>query len=263
MNKIPPPVVLALFFAIALGVPFGLYALLTRGRRRMMREIRQGAEARGWLYGLRRWQGDPTAFRIQGRTNSGLSWTMASRGTKGYDKGWTVMLGLSVPMLGGVVDLAVLPRDAGHGPAVLRGAIPEGAKARLMAFSGTIGSAVELFQNAQELPSGLSAFDTRYEVLVLPKRFAQPLVDAVLAQRLLTWPADSIAAHSVLAWRDPLGFHVQARLPGPANWGSVTYLASLAEEWCARVPAPEKPQGPPTMFDRAVSWVLRLQQRHL
>src|SRR5260370_41808954 len=88
-------------FAIVLGLPVGLYALLTRGRRRAMREIRRGAEAQGWRYRLRHWQGNPTAFRIDGKTHSGLSWVMTSGSTRGYDKGWSTVLRLRVPILGG------------------------------------------------------------------------------------------------------------------------------------------------------------------
>jgi hypothetical protein len=257
MNKIPPLLLLVVFFAVIIGLPFGLYALLTRGRRRAMREIRQGAEGQGWRYKLRRWQVNPTAFRIDGATRSALSWIMTSGNTRGYDKAWSVVAELRVPILGGEVDLAVLPREAGHGAAVLRGAIPEGAKERVAAFSGAIGSAVEFFQNAQELPSGLAAFDARYEILVLPKQIQKQPVDAALAQRVLSWPADAIAPHSILAWRDPFGLHMQARLSGPPNWSTVSYFASLAEDLCARVRAPQSLPAPPTLFDRAVARILR------
>ena len=36
MKGIPPIVIIALFFAVTLGMPFGLYALLTPGRRRVV-----------------------------------------------------------------------------------------------------------------------------------------------------------------------------------------------------------------------------------
>jgi hypothetical protein len=257
MNKIPPQLLLVVFFAVTIGLPFGLYSLLTRARQRSMREIREGAAAQGWRYRLRRWQGNPTSFRVDGATRSASSWIMTSGNTRGYDKGWSVVAELRVPILGGEVDLAVLPREAGHGDAVLRGAIPVGAKARVAAFSGAIGSAVELLQNAQELPSGLAAFDARYEVLVLPKQIQKQPVDAALGQRMLSWPADAIAPHSILAWRDPFGLHLQARLPGPPNWSTVSYFASLAEDLCARVPAPQSLPAPPTLFDRAVARILR------
>src|SRR5690242_9576551 len=44
------------------------YTWLTKTRRRLMREIRANAAARGWRYGWRRWQGDPISFRIDGET---------------------------------------------------------------------------------------------------------------------------------------------------------------------------------------------------
>src|SRR6267154_342061 len=132
VTRIPPPLALVVGFAIVLGFPIGLYVLLTRGRRRAMREIRQGAEERGWRFKLRHWQGNPTAFGIAGATGSGL----------------------------------------------------------------------EFFQHAQEMPSGLAAFDAAYRVLVLTKQFSQPPVEATLAGHILHWPENTIAPHSVLAWRD-------------------------------------------------------------
>jgi hypothetical protein len=256
MKNIPPLVLLALFAAITLGVPFGLYALLTQGRRRAMREIREGSLAQGWRYRVRRWQGNPTAFQIDGATHGALSWVMTSGNTRGYNKGWSTVLGVRVAILGGEVDFAVLPRGAGHEMATAGGAISPRVEARVAAFSGAIASGLDFFQNAQELPSGLAAFDAAYEVLVLPKQFGKPPVEAALGERILHWPASSIAPHSVLAWRDAFGLHVQARLPAPSNWGAVSYLASLAEELCARVPAPLKSGVPPTFFDRAVARIL-------
>ncbi len=257
-------------FAIVLGLPIGLYVLLTRGRRRAMREIRRGAEAEGWRYRLRRWQGNPTAFRIDGRTHSGLSWVMTSASTRGYDKGWSALLALRVPILGGEVDFAILPREPGHrsaGDALLREsghgsgapgeALTARAVARVAAFSGALASGLEFSQNSRELPSGLAAFDAAYEVLVLPQQIQQPPVDAALGQRLMTWPENAIAPHSVRAWRNPFGLHIEARLPAPANWGNASYLAALAEELCARVPAPQSSATSPTLFDRAVGWILR------
>jgi len=73
MSQMQRVLIVAVAFAITIGLPVGLYVLLTRGRRRAMREIRQGAEGQGWRYRLRHWQGNPTAFRIDGRTHSGLA----------------------------------------------------------------------------------------------------------------------------------------------------------------------------------------------
>ena len=270
MSQMQRVLIVAVAFAITIGLPVGLYVLLTRGRRRAMREIRQGAEGQGWRYRLRHWQGNPTAFRIDGKTHSGLSWVMTSGSTRGYDKGWSTVLRLRVPILGGEVDLAVLPRGSGHrsaGDVLLResghgsGASGEAltarAVARVAAFSGALASGLEFFQNSRELPSGLAAFDAAYEVLVLPQQIQQPPVDAALGQRLMNWPANAIAPHSVLAWRDAFGLHIEARLPAPPTWGNASYLAALGEELCARVPAPQSSPVPPTLFDRAVGWILR------
>ena len=66
--------------AFEVGVPlFGgllalitlLYALTTRERRRTMREIREAVSKEGWRFRLRGWQGNPTAFRIDGASPEG------------------------------------------------------------------------------------------------------------------------------------------------------------------------------------------------
>jgi len=155
VTKIPPLLALVVGFAIVLGFPIGLYVLLTRGRRRAMREIRQGAQERGWRFKLRHWQGKSHAFGIAGTTRSGLTWIMKSGGTRGYDKGWTAVLGLRVPVLGGEVDVTILPREPGHASSAASMAITPSAEARVAAFSGAIASGLEFFQHAQEMPSGL------------------------------------------------------------------------------------------------------------
>ena len=257
MNKIPPLLALVAFAAVTLGVPLGLYALLTRGRRRMMREIRRGAEARGWRYRLRRWQGNPTAFRIDGTTSSGLPWTITSGGTRGYDRGWTCVLELRVPQLGGEVDFAILPRDPALQQKTLGGTISPSAEARVAKFSSVIASGVEFLKNARELPSGLVEFDQAYEILVLPQQFSKSPVDAALAQKFLHWPPEVVTPHSVLAWRHAFGFCLDARLPGPANWKNVEYLASLADEICPRMPAPLGSATPRTVLDRVLGKMMQ------
>lgn len=257
MNRIPPLLALVAFAAVTLGVPFGLYALLTRGRRRMMREIRRGAEVRGWRYRLRRWQGNPTAFRIDGSAGSGLPWTIASGGTRGYDRGWTCVLELRVPQLGGQVDFAILPRDPTLQQKTIGGAISPSGEARVAKFSSLISSGLEFLKNARELPSGLAEFDRAYEILVLPQQFSRSPLDAALAQKFLHWPTDAVAPHSVLAWRQAFGFCLDARLPGPANWRNVEYLASLAEEICPRMAAPLVSATPPTALDRVLGKIMQ------
>ena len=257
MKGFPAILIVALMLAVVLGLPLGLYALLTRGRRRSMREIREAASERGWQFRLRRWQGDPTAFRIEGRTGGGLAWILTSGGASGYDRGWSVRLALRFPSLGGEVDLAVLPREPERQDS--RQITPHRSLevwARVAAFSGTAASAVGFFRDARELPSGLPAFDTAYEVLALPGQSGRPPVDPALAQRILHWPADAIAPHSVLAWRDPFGLHLQARLPATPNVATVLYLVSLGEDLCPRVPAPAVPPAPRGFVDRLVARLL-------
>ena len=82
MKSIPPLVLIAGLCAIVLGLPFGLYALLTRRQRRTTRQIRNAASRHGWTYRRRRWQGNPTAFRIDGQTESGLAWTLSEPNRK-------------------------------------------------------------------------------------------------------------------------------------------------------------------------------------
>ena len=259
INNLPPLLQLLAFAAITIGLPVALYLFLTRARRRTMLEIRHNAESCGWRYRLQRWQGNPTAFHIEGKTHSGLSWVMKSSATRGYDRGWTAVLALRFPALGGEVDFAMLPREAGQASSAAGAAITPSAEARVAKFSGALASGLDFFQHAQELASGLPEFDAAFRVLVLPKQFSRPPVDASLAARILHWPADTVAPHSVLAWRDAFGLCMDARLPGPANWNTVSYLATLAEDLCAAVPAPLISAAPPTIIDRVVGSFLRPQ----
>ena len=254
----PPLVIAATRFAAFLGVFFGLYALLTGGQRRTMREIRAAASGRGWRYRIRHWQGNPTAFRIDGQTRSGLNWILTSGDTSSYDRGWSVRLGLRIPALGGEVDFAILPRDSdGRDFALAGSAVPPGVENRLAALSGAAASAIGFFRDAREFQSGLSAFDAAYHILALPRHISHPPVDPALAGRFLSWPADAIAPHSVLAWRDPFGFHIHARLPGTPNQATVTYFVALAEDFCARIPAPAMSPAPSGFVDRLVARFLR------
>ena len=116
--------------------------------------------------------------------------------------------------------------------------------------------AVGFFREAGELPSGVAAFDAGYQVQVLPSQIRQPPVDPSLADRILHWPADAVAPHSVLAWRDPYAFHVQARLPGPPNWAAVSYFVALADDFIARV-LPSVTSSPPGFIDRLIDRFLR------
>jgi hypothetical protein len=156
------------------------------------------------------------------------------------------------------VDFAVLPRDsAGRDSALAGSAVPPGVENRVAAVSGAAASAIGFFRDAREFPSGLPAFDAAYQALALPRHISQPPVDPALAGRILSWPADAIAPHSVLAWRDPFGFHIHARLPSTPNQATVTYFVALAEDFCARIPAPAMSPAPSGFVDRLVARFLR------
>ena len=110
MKAIPPLLLLAAMATVVLGLPIALYAFFTSDQRRATRDIRRGAAERGWHYRRDRWQGNPTAFQIDGRTDSGIAWSLTSGNSSRYDRGWTAQLKLRVPALGGDTDLALLPR---------------------------------------------------------------------------------------------------------------------------------------------------------
>jgi hypothetical protein len=241
-----------------LGLFFGLYALMTMGQRRTTREIRRAALARGWRYRLRRWQGNPTAFRIDGRTQSGLTWIATSGNSGQYERRWSTELAVRFPMLAGEVDFALVPREPEvHDSALPRPAIPAGVEARLASLSGAAGSAVGFLQNACELPTGDPSFDAAYQVFALPRRGRVPPVNAVLAERMLRWPSGAVAPHSVLVWRDPFGLHCRARLLAPPNWATVSYFLGVAEDCSECVPPGMSLATPPTLLDRMITRLLR------
>ena len=257
MTPFPPLLIIVAMLMVVLGLPIGLYLLLTRGQRRTTREIKREASERGWRYRPRHWQGDPTSFRIDGHSGSGLAWILKSAGTRGYNRGWTVRLGLRFRILGGEVDFAVLPRDPKNpNTAFLALGVPPVAEARVAAFSSALGGAIEFFRNGRETPAGLAAFDTTYRVLTLTEKFQQPPVNPALAERVLKWPDDSVRPHSVLAWRDPFGLQLQARLPAPPNWVTVSYFLALAEDLSSRVPPPAVPAVPLKFSDRLIARLL-------
>jgi hypothetical protein len=257
MKSFPPLLIVAGLFAVVLALPAGLYLLLTRRQRQTTREIRKSAAGLGWGYRLRRWQGNPTAFRIDGQTLTGLSWILTSGNSSGYDRGWTVLLALRFPALGGEPDFAVMPRDSeGHG--LPRGqAIPAGIESRIAAFSGAAASDIAFLRDAREHPSGLAAFDAAYQVLAPPRQIVQPPVDPGFATCILQWPVDAVAPRSVLAWRDPVALHLQFRLPGPPNWSTVAYAAKLGEDLTVRVPPPVMQAAPRGLLDKLIARFLR------
>lgn len=248
---IPPLAIAAGVFAIVLGLPFGLYILLTRGQRLTTREIRTAAVASRWRYRPSRWQGNPIAFRIDGRTKNGVAWRLTCGNTRGYDRGWSVALNLLYPTLAGEADLSVEPRDPEGTGTMMRGpAIPPDAASRIATVSRAAAGAVRLLRESREYPSGLAGFDAAYQVLVRSEQLHQPPVDPVLAGRMLRWPAGAVAPHSILVWRDPFGLQFQARLPAPPNWMTVSYLLNLADDIIARIPPPAPVSEPPGFLDR-------------
>ena len=257
MNQLPHWLILAGMAAICLGLPVGLYALLTRRQRRDTREIRREAIERGWKYSVRRWQGNPTAFRIDGQSRSGLPWFVTSGGSGADSSPWRATLAVRFPTLGGEMDFAVMPRgDRGPGLSQLAKGVTPSMEKRVAAFSGAAESAVVFFRDARSIQSGCAAFDAANEMLALPEKMRKPPFEPSLAERALRWPADSVQPHSVLAWRDPFALHFLVRLPGPPNWAAVAHAVSLAEELAQRMPPPEMSPNPPNAVDRIIARVL-------
>lgn len=258
MQSIPPLGIVAGLLAVILGLPLGLYALFTRGQRLTTREIRTAAIARGWRYRPLRWQGNPIAFRIDGRTKSGVTWRLTCGNTRGYDRGWSVALNLLFPTLAGEADLSIEPRETQGRGTMMRGpTIPPDAVSRIATMSRAAAGAVRLLRDSREFPSGRAAFDAAYQVLARPERVRQLPVDPVLAARILDWPAGAVAPHSMLVWRDPFGLQFQARLPAPPNWTTVSYLLGLADDVIARIPPAAPVPDPPGILDRLFARLVR------
>ena len=256
MNAVPHLAIVAVGFLIGLGVPLGLYALLTRGQRRTTREIREGAGQQGWRYRRRRWTGNPTAFQIAGHAAGGLEWITTSDPAGGYDRGWTVRFGIRFPGLAGKPDVALEPRNAGSQRAASL-AIPKNFEERIADVSPVLAGEAEFYREARELRTGVPAFDAAYRLLGTPEQLLQSPITPALAQRMLAWPPEAIQPHSLLAWRDPYSFHLQARLPGPPNWSSVSHLVSVGEELAANLPAPIAVPPPHSIVDRMAARLWR------
>ena len=246
---------IAALVAVVLGLPLVLYAALTRKRRAAIREIRMRAEERGWKLKMLHWTGNPAAWRIEGRSRSGLSLVMRSSGTSGYEAGWAATLTLRFPELAGEPDVAVIPRRLVRDSGLVMRGLPVEVQARVAALSGLAASAIRLLREGKETPSAMVDFDKAYQVLCLGVTW-QPPVDVKLAERIVTWPTEAYALRALLAWRDPFGFHVEARLPAPANWATICYVAGLAEDLCARLPAGKMPGAPKGMVDELLARVL-------
>jgi hypothetical protein len=255
MNNLHSLVALVVIAALTCGVPLLLYVLLTRKQRAALGAIREGTEARGWKFRARHWTGNPSAFRIDGRNRSGLRVTLKSGAARGYDPGWNATLKIKFPDLAGEPDVAVLPRSTARDSGLKMRGVSSDVQAKVAAFSGLAASAIRLMREGKETPTGFAAFDKTYQVSSLGVSW-QPLVDARLAERIIAWPNDVVALHTLLAWRDPSGFSLEARLPAPPNWATICYVVALAENLSARLPAGRAVAQPKGIFDQFVTGIL-------
>jgi hypothetical protein len=231
LRGVPPILIVGGMAVICLGVPIGLYSLFTIGQRTTTREIRREAAKRGWSYKKRPWN-----FRIEGPSDagialSGLAWVMTSSNSGESEMRWSSELNVHFPALAGETDVVIWPRDGKPLPAV---ALAPAIEARIVKLSRTAGGALQFLRDAHEAPSGVADFDAAYEIRVRPS--GPSPIDAALARRILTPPSEAVAPRAVVAWRDPFGFHFNARLPGPPNWATVAWLVDVAVDCAAKLP---------------------------
>ena len=216
MNTISPRLLAVGVFAVALAAQIVLHLFMTRERRRLLREIQRSVDQHMCRFSAQQRRGDPSAFRIDGETFSQLPWNLQSHGAVAKGPGWSYLMELTFSSLGGMLDMAVLPRDR----------------------KSVSGKTNLCPSQAKEFPSGLADFDTVYEVLAAaPQLTASPLSEG-LAKRFVQWPGDTVAPQAVLAWRDPAGCHLRVHLPRMPNWSTIEYLLMLGEDFCASLPTP-------------------------
>jgi hypothetical protein len=216
MNAMSPRWLAVEVFAIALTAQIILHLFMTRERRRMLREIQRSVDQHMCRFSAQQRHGDPAKFRIDGETFSQLPWNLQSHGAVGKGPGWSYLMELTFSSLGGMLDMAVLPRDR-------------------QSVSGKTNLCPS---HAREIPSGLPDFDTVYEVLAATTQVSVAPLSAGLAKRFLNWPGGTIAPQSVLAWRDPAGCHIRVQLPKMPNWSTIEYMLTLGEDFCASLPTP-------------------------
>ena len=228
----------------------GLYRWLTAERRRTMREIRMQAEARGWTFKIRHWMGNPSAFRIEGRTGSGLAWVAKTESAGESDRGWAQKLTFHFRELAGATDFALVPRGKDDANLKQLEAIPAVWRERIARWSGVFGGAIGFVEKHAEAPAGWPPFDAMYCVLV--KAGQNGPVDSRVARQVMEWPAGAVAAKEVAAWRGPFGFHLEMRLPGMANWATVEHAASVVEEIVKRLPPAEPAEAPRGFVDKMI-----------
>jgi len=244
-------------FLVVIGLPVGLYGLLARNQRRVIREIRQRAQQRGWTFHRRRWTGNPTSFRIEGQTASSVKWILTTNGSEAGSQGWSVALHQRFPSLAGVTDVAIAPRDSIDARLTVTGPISPNVASKIATMSGTAAGVLKLLREAREVPSCNDAFDKAYRVLMLPGQTSRPPVDSALAASIMDWPTECVAPHSTLFWRDPFAFHAEVRLPGPPNWATIEHLLTLGETLIARIPQNVEHTAPSGIVDRLAAGLMR------
>jgi len=216
MNTMSPRILAVGVFAVALTAQIILHLFMTRERRRLLREIQRSVDKNMCRFSAQHKHGDPAVFRIDGETFSQLPWSLQSHGAVGKGPGWSYLMELTFSSLGGMLDMAILPRDR-----------------------KAVSSKTDICPSqAREFPSGLADFDTVYEVLAATPRLSTSPLSPGLAKKFVKWPGDTVAPQSVLAWRDPAGCHLRVHLPKMPNWSTIEYLLMLGEDFCASLPTP-------------------------
>ncbi len=254
MTGIRAIAIVAAMFAICIGLPVSLYLLFTAERRKAIRDIRHAAAGCGWKFGIRRLLGDPTAFRIEGRTGAGMAWILTTEGSSQQSTRWASEMRLRIPGLAGPKDFDISPRDPKDRSSGLVGArLSPRAEARVAAVSGTLADAIEFNALAREIATGAPAFDAAYRVQILPDRFSHSPIDSGLAKQMLEWPGDAIRPVALLVRRDSFGLHLEVRLPAMPNWSTISWLLALAESLSVKLPAQEQDSVPSGFVDRVVN----------
>jgi hypothetical protein len=216
MNAISPRLLAVLVFAVALTAQIIFHLFMTRERRRLLREIQRSVHHHMCRFSAEHKHGDPAVFRIDGETFSQLPWSLQSHGAVGKGPGWSYLMELTFSSLGGMLDMAVLPRDR----------------------KSVAGKTDLCPSQAREFPSGLPDFDALYEVLAATTQLSAPHLGPDLAKRFVKWPGGTVVPQSVQAWRDPAGCHLRVHLPKMPNWSTIEYMLVLGEDFCASLPTP-------------------------
>ena len=243
--------IIAAFFGSAVataGLMTLLYVWLTADRRRVMREIRMQAAARGWAFHLRQWMGNPAAFRIEGRTSAGNVLEIKTAAGGESAQGWSEKLTVNLPELAGRPDFAMFPRGGhDHDFANQVAALTPQFRAKLAKFSSTAVDAISMAEDSAEAPAGWPDFDRDYRVMM--RKGKSGPVDSTLARALLEWHQGAVIPKESMAWRGPFGLHYEAHLPGPASWATVAHAVEIAQQLARRLPAAEPAPKPSGMID--------------